>query len=447
MKKFIILSVIFFSSFFNTEAQESIDLTKAIETAIHNNTTISNLQKNLQIQELSIKAANGNLFPNLNLTGSWNRNNTFSNGTIRFQNGVPIVIPKQNTWINNFSTGLNSSVTIFNGFANYEQVNLERQNEISIRIQLDKQRYDVVYNVNAAFFDVIKKEKIVQANTDNLKDSQAQLESVKAFMTVGKRTIADVYRQDVQVAQNELQLERSINDYEKSKVDLLLAMNTDLNKTFVVSESNININLSEGELKAIVDKYSSTEVLLNRALENRFDYKSSLQDIKISQTQLSIDRKSLYFPTLDVFANYNLNASRIENIQDSRSLSFGLSLSYPIFQNFKSDTKMQTSEITILQRQDALRQLEQQIRGEIKKSYLDLETFYKQIEILNRNIVSAQQDKLLSEENYRVGLGTLLDVQTATTKLNTLIIDRINAYYDFLLGERKIVYYVGNLSY
>ena len=44
-------------------------------------------------------------------------------------------------------------------------------------------------------------------------------------------------------------------------------------------------------------------------------------------------------------------------------------------------------------------------------------TAYKQIEILNRNIVSSEQDKLLSEENYRVGYGTLSDVQTASTKL------------------------------
>ena len=53
----------------------------------------------------------------------------------------------------------------------------------------------------------------------------------------------------------------------------------------------------------------------------------------------------------------------------------------------------------------------------------------------------------MSEENYRVGVGTLLDVQLASTKLNSLKIDRINAYYDFLLAERKLNYYTGELSY
>jgi outer membrane protein TolC len=265
-------------------------------------------------------------------------------------------------------------------------------------------------------------------------------------LNAGRSTIADVYRQDVQVAQNELLVERSDNEFKKGKVDLLLAMNTDMNKEYSVSDRNINTNLSSAELKAVLDKNSNTEVLLNMALEKRYDYKSSLQDIKISQTQYSIDKKNLYYPTLSAFGSYNLNASNVEDILGSRSFRFGLSLNYSIFQGFQLDNKSQTSEITIKQKQDDIKLLEQMIRSEIKKAYIDLETQFKQIEILDRNIVSAEQDKILSEENYAIGLGTLLDAQTAATKLNTLKIDQINAYYDFLLAEKRLKYFVGDLS-
>lgn len=447
MVKFIFLSIIILSGYPNLKAQESIDLNEAIRIALQNNTAVSNLEKSLLIQQLTVQTTRGDLYPDLSVSANWNRNNTFSEGTVRFQNGVPVTIPKQDTWINNFSLGLNTSVTIFNGFANYEQVELERQNETLIRTRLNKERYDVVYRVNSAFFSVLKNEKIVIANRDNLKDSQDQLESVRAFMSVGKRTMADVFKQDVLVAQNELALERSLNNLDKSKIDLLFAINTDLDKEYTISDNTIDVNLSDENLKLVLEKNSNTDMLVNQAFENRFDYKNTVQDIRINQVQFNIDKKNLYYPTVDFFSNYNLNASRFQDIQNSRSLSFGLSISYPIFQGFRLNNKAQTTEILIRQRRDDLRQLEQQIRSEIKKSYLDLETFYKQIEILNRNIISAEQDKLLSEENYRVGLGTLLDVQTATTSLNSLIIDRINAYYDFLLGERTLNYYVGNLNY
>lgn len=432
---------------FRTYSQEILELNNAIEIAISNSTAVANLENNLKIQELSTKAAVGNLIPSLSMSAGWSRNNTFSEGTVRFENGVPIIIPKQDTWINNFGLGLNTQVKLFDGFSNYKQIDLGNENEYAVRINLEKEKYDIAFNINSVYFDVLKKDKIVNINQENLKDSKDQLERVKEFMNVGKRTIADVYRQDVQVAQNELLLERSINEFKKSKVDLLLAMNTDMNKDFSPSDAGIAAELSDENLKLIMERNSNMDVLFSKAMQKRYDYKSYMQDIKIGETQLSIDKKNLYFPTISGFASYNLNASRVNNILDSRSLSFGFSLNYPIFQGFSLDTKRQSSEISIRQKQDNLELLKQQIRSDLKKAYLDMETAFKQIEILNRNITSAEQDKILSEENYRVGVGTLLDIQTASTKLNALRVERINAYYEFLLAEKRLYYYSGDLSF
>ncbi|MBK8984013.1 MAG: TolC family protein [Ignavibacteria bacterium] len=405
-------------------------------------------QEVLDLNEaLSTGTAVGQLFPDLNLTANWNRNNTFSEGTVRFENGVPILIPKQDTWINNFGVGLRSNVTLFNGFSNYTQIDLQKEYENSVRINLDKEKYDIAFRVNSAYFNVLKREKIIVINEENLSDSRAQLESIREFMNVGRRTIADVYRQDVQVAQNELLLERSINDFEKSKIDLQLAMNTDFSMTYQVSDPNIRDDISDIELQNIMNRYANVSTVTNRSFANRYDYKATLQEIKISKTQFSIDNKSLYFPTVNGNISYLLNSANFNNILDSRSFSFGLSVSYPIFQGNSLKNRSQSSEIAIKQKEENLRLLEKQIEGEIRKAYIDLETQYKQIEILKRNIASAEQDKLLSEESYRVGTGILLDVQTANVKLNTLRIDIINSYYDFLLAEKNLQYYLGELRY
>ncbi|MBL8006919.1 MAG: TolC family protein [Ignavibacteria bacterium] len=447
MKKIFLILLILQSGIYSAKAQETINLKQAVEAAIQNNTVVSNLKKSLEVQQLNTKGYKGNLLPNLSMNASMSRNNTYSGGTVTFQNGVPTIIPEQDSWINNFRVGLSSSVVLFNGFSNYEQIDLGKENETSVRININKQIIDISYNVTAAYFDLLKKEKIVKANQDNLADSQLQLDRIKEYMNVGKKTISDVYKQDVQVAQNELILQRSINEFDKSKVDLLYVMNTNMNRDILPSDDNLKTELSEDELKNVLNKNSNTEVLLSQALENRYDYKSYEQTIKINEVQLSIDKKNLFYPTISAFANYNVNASRVNDILDSRTFSFGLNLTYSLFSGFSLMNKMQTSEITIKQNQDNLSQLQQQIRSELKKSYLDLQTAYKQIEISNRNLVSAEQDKLLSEENYRVGLGTLLDVQTASTKLNALKIERINAYYDFMLAKKKLEYYTGDLTY
>lgn len=430
-----------------TFSQEKLKLSEAINIALENNTSVSSLRKSLQIQELTTSTTRGQLYPDLSLNAGWTRNNTFSDGTVRFENGVPIIIPAQDSWINSFRLGLSTQVTIFDGFNNYSRVDLQKQNEQTIRIDLDKQMYDIAFSVNTAYFDVLKKEKIVGANEENLKDSKFQLEKINEFLNVGKRTIADVYRQDVQVAQNELALERSKNELNKSKVDLLRAMNVSVDREIAVEDESIRTELSEAEIKLILERYTNTDQLYNQAVQKRYDYKAGIQQVNTSKKIYEIDNKAVYWPSILGFANYSLNSANLGDITKSRSFNFGFTMNYPIFQGFNLSNKAQSSEIAIKQKQDNLRLLEIQIKSEIRKAYYDLETQFKQIEILQRNIKSAEQDKLLSEENYRVGFGILLDVQTASVKLNLLKIDLINAYYDFLLAERQIQYYTGGLSY
>jgi len=447
MKKLITLFVLTLAYVGQIFPQEAIDLKKAITIAIEKNTTLSTLQNNLSIQKLNIKYARGNLYPTLSLSGGWSRNNNFSSGGTQLINNIPIPVAEQNTWQNNFNFGLNSQVTLYNGFANYQSIELENQNDASLRLQFEKTKTDVIINIYQKFFDVVKKEKIVKTNEDNLQNSKDQLSKINEYVNVGKKTVSEIYKQDVQVAQNELAVEQSINDFSKAKIDLLYAMNDDLNKNITIDSKDINAELSVAELKAILDKSRNVDELVKNAVAGRYDYKSAMQDIKINQTKLSLALKNLYFPTLSAFSNYNVTGKEVQSIFDSRTFSIGLSLSYYIFQGNKFDINRQIAEVNIKQKSEDIVKLEQQIRSDIKKAIIDLETAYKQIEILDRNIKSAEQDKLLSEENFRIGYGTLLDVQTAATSLNNLKINRINSIYNFLFAKKQIEYLSGQLNY
>jgi outer membrane protein TolC len=172
-----------------------------------------------------------------------------------------------------------------------------------------------------------------------------------------------------------------------------------------------------------------------------------IQDLNSRRIELDIAGRNLYFPTVSAFGDYNLSGSAIDDITNTRVASYGITLSYPIFIGFDLESNKQIAEVNIKQKQEEISYLELQINAEVKKSVLDLETAYKQTAILETSIVSAEQDKLLAEENYRVGLGTILEVQTATVSLNNLRIQQSNAIYNFLFAKRQIDYYVGTLTY
>jgi len=447
MKKLFFLTVFILTIPSLIFSQQKLDLNEAIQTALGNNPSIETIKNNLQIQKYNIKSTKGDLFPNLNFSTGWNRSHTFSKGGIIFQNGIPITISDQDNTQDNFNLLLNANVILFDGFANYERVDLENENERSLILILEREKNGVVINVSQYFFDVLKKEQIVKTNEDNLAESISQLDKIREYFNAGKITMADVYKQEVQVAQNELNLVQAKNEFKKAKVDLLFAMNEDINKEYDIDSEGIKSDLSEADLELILENSRDIEKLVKSAISNRYDYKAGLQDIKIYNTRLSIARKNLYFPILTAFGNYNLSGTDLRKITNTRVAGYGLSLSFPIFQGFNLDVNEQIAEVNVKQKSEDLKLLERQIKSEIKKAVLDLETAYKQIEILETNIVSAEQDKLLSEESYRVGLATILDVQTANTKLNNLRLERINAIYNFIISKMSIDYYTGQLKY
>jgi len=428
-------------------AQDSISLKQAINIAFARSNAVTTLQNSYQIQEYNVKNSKGLLFPTLTLTGGYSRNISSSKGGVVIQNGVPIPVDASTNGVNTYSLGLNSNVTLFNGFANTQQVDLQEANLTSIILNLEKTKSIIVLNVTSNYVDILKKEQIVVANEQNLAVSLNQLASVKAFMEVGKKTLSDVYKQDVLVSQNELKVEQSKNDVNKSKVDLLFNINDDINKNYEVRQRDIDTSYSLSELRTIVDRTSNLNDMVTLAKKNRYEIRAALQDIEINQITLEIARKNLYFPTITGSGNYNWNGNSIDNIDNNKVLTLGINLSYPIFQGFSTKIREEIAEVNIKQKRDDLNQLVQQISTDIKKSHYDLETAYKQYEILERSLVSARQDVLLSEESYRVGLNTLLDVQTAQNNYNNILISRITALYDFISAKARLDYYTGELNY
>ncbi len=431
-------------------AQDSLSLRQAINIAFERSSLVTTLQNTYQSQEYNIRNAKGLLFPTLSLTGGYSRNISSTKGgavVVDPATGVPYTVEGSSNGTNNFSLGVNSNITLYNGFANTRNVDLQEASLTGIAINLERTKSDIMLNVTSNYIDILKKQRIVIANQQNLEVSLKQLEFVRAYMEVGKRTLSDVYKQDVVVSQNELKVEQSRNDVNKSKVDLLFNMNENIIREYNIRQNDINTNLSVNDMRLIVDRTSNIQELVSRAKINRKEYKFILQDIEINEITLDIARKNLYFPSITGNAQYNWSGDAIDAIDNRKVLTLGIGLSYPIFQGFSTKVREQIAEVNIKQRREDLNQLVQQFTSDIRKAHYDLETAFKQYEILERSIISAQQDVLLSEESYRVGLNTLLDVQTAQNNLNSIQISRITALYDFITAKARLDYYTGELNY
>lgn len=438
---FVILS--FASTLYTQEIQ--VSLKEAIEHAYKNDPNINKLENTIELQESSLRANYGNLFPDLKFSTGWTRSNTVINNSYINQNGIPI--PESNETSNNFSLSLRSDVTIFDGMTSYDKIDLTKQTKTQYQIQLRQLKQDIAVKIISSYISVLKNQQIVVINEANLADSRAQLERIKIFVEVGKRTLSDVYQQDVVVAQNELLVEQAKNNLNKSISDLAYNSNLPLDKNYSVISTEFNTEIAYENLEAYVIQNQNTDGLVSNAFRNRYDIKARIQNLDLLQTNIEIARGTQYFPTLTGFGQYSMNGDKIDNVTNQRSFVIGLNLSYPIFQGFQLDYQRQIALINYRSAQEDIKLAKNQVELQIKKAIQDLRSLLKQIEITDRNLKNAQQNKLLAEESYRVGIGTVLDVNTATTNLNNILINKSNLIYDFINAQKTLEYYQGILSY
>ncbi|KXK53551.1 MAG: Outer membrane protein TolC [Chlorobi bacterium OLB5] len=211
MKKIRFSALFILILFTGSAASQEIRVTlkEAIQHAYNNDPNIAKINYNIDAQESNIRARYGNLFPDLKFSTGWTRSNQVLKGGSINQNGITIPVPETNETSDNFSLSLRSDVTLFDGMTSYDQIDLAKLTKKQYQLQLKKQKQDIAVKIIADYVTVLKLQQVVKINEATLADSRAQLERIKIFVEVGRRTMSDVYQQDVVVAQNELAVEQA----------------------------------------------------------------------------------------------------------------------------------------------------------------------------------------------------------------------------------------------
>src|SRR5437867_2414643 len=213
--------IVLISSPGNSQETEQLTLKKSIQTAIANSKTLDKTLNSIEIQSSIIKTKYGSLIPSLSFSSGWQRTNQINSGTGYNINGINVVTGGRDTTTDNFNMSLRSDVLLFNGFANYDAIDLARMNKQTYFYQLETQRQDLVLKVISDYITILKNQQILKINIATLEDSKSQLEKIKIFVEVGKKTMSDIYNQDADVAQKELAVEQSKNNVDKSVSDLV----------------------------------------------------------------------------------------------------------------------------------------------------------------------------------------------------------------------------------
>lgn len=420
---------------------KKLTLEQARQIALERNLSVAQAQNNVEAAQAGVMAATGSYLPTLSASGGWTRNQTEGPVTL---GGV--VIPNTKTVFNNFNTSLNLNYTIFNGFAREGNYTRSSANAIATEHMAMRTRQSIVFQVERAYLNVLRNEQLVKVSEENLKRDQRQLERITESNRVGALSRADVYRQQSQVAADELSLINAQNNYNKAKADLLSLIGLDVNDEYEIADPTIAPDLTQEELESSMTQYANVQELARRALEHRPDYQSAVEAVRSAEGSVSAARSG-YFPSVSAFAGYGFSNRELSRLTDNKSLNWGLNLRWTLFDGFSTNEALQSAYVQKKNAELALEQTERNINVEVKKALLDLEAARKAYEASQKGLLSAIEDRKIAEERYNLGAGTLLDLLTANAGLVSAQANKVNAVYDFIIAKRNVEYVIGERAY
>jgi outer membrane protein len=171
------------------------------------------------------------------------------------------------------------------------------------------------------------------------------------------------------------------------------------------------------------------EDAIKTALENNYEIKIAENNVKISETNVSIGNAGM-LPriTASVVDNngiQNLSQTRLDGTVNSldnaknSSLNYGLGLDWTIFDGFKMYAKHH--QLKVLQQLGAT-QLKQTILAKVSvvtAIYYDLVQQQQQLEALDTTIVISKQRLIVAQNRFTIGKASKLEVLNAQVDLNT----------------------------
>jgi len=262
-------------------------LEECVNYAIENNLTVKQSVLDAKTAEENVNTARGNFLPNL----SGNASQNYNFGSFIGQDGRRLSRDSRGN-----SFGLNTGVTIFNGFQN---TNIYKQSKLGLetsQLQLDILKDNISLNVVYAYLNVLLNKEGLKITEEQVNLSQKQLDQMQALVDSGVRPRADVLESKAQLAPHQ---ERQISA--QNSVDLsLLGLSQFLqipNRGFDVQEMLL-------ELSSMALESNDPDAIYNYALENRPEIKGAELGIINSDYDVKIAQGSFY-PSLTFGAGMN----------------------------------------------------------------------------------------------------------------------------------------------
>jgi len=432
MKKTILLITLICFSFANAQTKKWT-LEECVDYAIKNNISIKSSELDLKTSEIEKMEAVGGFLPTLNANANYSINTGASIN--------PVTNQFQNETFKSLSAGANSSITLFNGLANWKTLQRSKLNKIANAYRLDKMKDDIALSVANSYLQILfNKEQLKVQKNQNL-ITKENIKRTQELINAGSVPAGDIYELLATDATQQQQIISTENTLLISKIALCQTLLIEDYANFDISDETIDIPLSNVSNE-------TQEAILAKAKESVKDVKIALSNLEVAKKDVAISRSS-YLPTLSGFFGYNtrwaesIPFSFVDQLSLFDGTAVGLQLNVPILNGFSTRGRVQRAKINQERTEFQLEQAELDLERNVYQAYNDVINAKKSFEAAQKTLEARKQAFDFSKERYDVGLLNAFDYSQSTIALENAQSEVIRTKYDYIFRTKILEFYFG----
>jgi outer membrane protein len=299
-------------------------------------------------------------------------------------------------------------------------------------------RADLLLQVNAAYYNALKAQAVLQVAQVTVKDRQLVSDQITELEKNQLKSGLDVSFANVNLSQAQLLLVQAQNDVQTAFAELSYALGFADQRSFQLSEEPLPS-----------EPPSSLTDLIAQAMRDRPEIISQQFDVNSSQSYATAER-DLWFPTISAVGTAGLVPIRGETTDNTtlapRYAAGGFNVNIPIFNGRQFNALHAEAKAQANAQGQYLRDLQNGIVRDVRKAWLNANSGYQRLTVTQQLLDEANQALDLAQQRYKLGLSSIIELSQAELNATQAQITQTSSKYDYAAEISALNYQIGSLQ-
>ncbi len=444
-------------------------LQECINYALEHNISLRQSELAIENSLVQLNQAKGNILPTLN--GQYSLNSNFGRNVDPFSNNIVTQAIGTN------SLGVGASMLLYNGYRLKNTVERSNLDLEAAKMDLQAQRNNISLQVAVAYLNVLSAQDMIEVSQKNLEVTRLQLSRTSKLVEAGSLPETNMFNLNAQLANDELNLVNTQNQYQGALLTLKQAMNLTDSRPFAVSRIDVpdpgvqpypeNAETVYEAAMNYLPEIKASEIREQMAEKNI----QIANSVGIPSVRANLNWGSAYssaaknlvqdgFNTTTVTATTVFDGQTVpftvdfqepafnrENIPyfsqlgNNQNVNAGISIQIPIFNGYNKKYQVQAAKIQQLQTELNTENTKLGIRQSIDQAYINMLNGAKSYSANLVQVDALEKAFAAAESSYSAGASNFVDYNLAKTNLDRALATLIQAKYDYIFRMKILDFY------